>query len=105
MIKRIWGEIWTFDNLLHTILGSAIAAWVVLFLWLYPQVLPAFMATMFLYLREVGQVQGGYYGHDFRRGWTLYVVGQKDAGWRCFHRHMEHIVPSAIIWVVNLLSL
>ena len=103
-IARVWSHIWTRDNRLHTVLGAAVAAWVVLLLWLAPVFMPAFFAMLYLYLREVGQVQAGYFGHDFRRGWTLYVSDQRDAGWRAFHRQMEWVVPSLKLWAANLIA-
>ena len=50
-------------------------------------------AALFLFLREVGQVQARYYANNFLKGWTL-AGADPD---RAFHRHMEWIVPSAVI--------
>lgn len=91
-------EIFTLDNLLHTVLGFALMG----LFWLisgpgsfsdadWPRY--ALMAALVLYLRELGQVQARYHGNNFLRGWTLAGTDPD----RAFHRHMEWIVPSIII--------
>lgn len=95
---KILREIITFDNLLHTILGFVFMA----ALWglsgggsfsTVDWPLFARIAALWLYLREVGQVQARYHHHNFLRGWTLRGTDPD----RAFHRHMEWIVPSVVV--------
>lgn len=61
------------DAGLHYLLGGAFASLCVLaFLWLPPAVAGALSGSLYLFLREVGQIQAKLYDNDFKRGWDFW---------------------------------
>lgn len=96
---KIIREILTFDNLLHTLLGAAVAG--LFYLASYaPGYLPFTLSAMLvLYLRELGQVQAKYHNNNFLKGWSLAGTDPD----RMLHRHMEWVAPSVVINSVALI--
>jgi len=100
---KIFREIITLDNLLHTILGFVFmgALWGLSGAWSvdsHDWSFYARTAIVVLYVRELGQVQARYYGNNFLKGWTLAGTDPD----RAFHRHMEWIVPGIVINAITL---
>ena len=97
----IYRDILTLDNFLHVILGFLLMG----VMWGITQDRSlnhfAMFAVIFLYARELTQVQARYHDNNFLKGWSLAGTDPH----RAFHRHMEWIVPGIVINGVTRLFL
>jgi hypothetical protein len=85
------------DSILHIVLGIALAAIIIVLVWLLPDITAAFVFAAFvIYFREVTQKQGSTYNDDFAHGWAFWKWSAE--------KNLETWVPVATLIVLGIIG-
>lgn len=89
-MRRLWNEIFTVDNVLHTVMGLVVfVPHLVLTYYVHPVASALYCVLAFLFIRELTQIQA-HLGNDIRKGWDQLTL----------HKVMEAVVPTVFLGIL-----